>query len=244
MVASNVGQPRGAGGPRHVVLSLGIALTRTEDGDSPRFGLDVLEEAPVHADRVAKILEEFRYTTLRPTAVPEGLAGYGKLVEAAVEAEDADVLIVHIVGHGELAAGSSEKLYILGSDGNRLGRPVGEWIDLIEDHPGRHRPMTLFVLDVCYAGQAAVTAWHSRMDVDKRRAWVLAATGRASSRSGGRSNASTGRSKCGRSRCGRSSFHPTCSASGDGQSTFRRPKVWDTDQHVGRRGGGPSGSEN
>ncbi|WP_189278591.1 WD40 repeat domain-containing protein, partial [Kitasatospora griseola] len=164
------------GEPRHVVLSLGIALTRTEDGDSPRFGLDVLEDAPVHAERVAKILEEFRYTR-RSTAAPEGQADYGKLVEAAVEAEDADVLIVHIVGHGELADGSSEKLYILSSDGDRLGRPVGGWIDLIEDHPRRHRPMTLFVLDVCYAGQAAVTAWHSRMDVDKRRAWVLAATG-------------------------------------------------------------------
>ncbi|MFI2207719.1 AAA family ATPase [Streptomyces sp. NPDC020192] len=165
------------GEPRHVVLSLGIALTRNEDGDSPRFGLDVLEDAPVHAVRVAKILEEFRYTTRRPTAAPQGQADYGELVEAAVEAEDADVLIVHIVGHGELADGSSEKLYILGSDGERLGRPVGGWIDLIEDHPRRHRPMTLFVLDVCYAGQAAVTAWHSRMDVDNRRAWVLAATG-------------------------------------------------------------------
>ncbi|MFJ6437829.1 AAA family ATPase [Streptomyces sp. NPDC091416] len=118
----------------------------------------------------------FRYTR-RPTVAPQGQADYGKLVEAAVEAEDADVLIVHIVGHGELADGSSEKLYILDSDGERLGRPVGGWIDLIEDHPRRHRPMTLFVLDVCYAGEAAVTAWHSRMDVDKRRAWVLAATG-------------------------------------------------------------------
>ncbi|MFE1840625.1 AAA family ATPase [Streptomyces sviceus] len=158
-----------------MVLSLGIALTRTEDGDSPRFGLDVLEEAPVHAARVAKILEEFRYTRC-PMGAPQGPADYGKLVEAAVEAEDADVLIVHIVGHGELADGSSEKLYILGSDGDRLGRPVGGWIDLIEDHPQLHRPMTLFVLDVCYAGQAAVIPSHARMDVDKRRAWVLAAT--------------------------------------------------------------------
>ncbi|MGR3866965.1 AAA family ATPase [Streptomyces graminifolii] len=151
-------------------------MTRTEDGDSPRFGLDALEDAPGHAARVAEILEEFRYTQ-RPTATVQGQADYAKLVEAAVEAEDADVLIVHIVGHGELADGSSEKLYILGSDGDRLERPVGGWIDLIEDHPQRHRPITLFVLDVCYAGQAAVTAWHSRMDVDKRRAWVLAATG-------------------------------------------------------------------
>ncbi|MET8940471.1 ATP-binding protein [Streptomyces rubiginosohelvolus] len=160
---------------RHEVLSLGIALTRTEDGDSPRWGLDVLEEAPAHADRVVKALGDFRYVR-RPAEASRGRGTYADLVEGAVEAVDVDVLIVHIVGHGELADGSSEKLYVLGSDGNRLGRPVGAWIDLIEDHPQQHRPMTLFVLDVCHAGQAAVTAWHAQMDVGKRRAWVLAAT--------------------------------------------------------------------
>ncbi|MER6123255.1 WD40 repeat domain-containing protein [Streptomyces sp. NPDC001795] len=117
----------------------------------------------------------FQYQPLS-VAVSADAVGFEGLVEAAVVAEDVDVLIVHIVGHGELAEGSSEKLYILDSDGQRLARPVGAWIDLIEDHPLRRRPITLFVLDVCYAGEAAVTAWHSRMDVDQRRAWVLAAT--------------------------------------------------------------------
>ncbi|WUD70694.1 hypothetical protein OG937_02855 [Streptomyces sp. NBC_00510] len=87
------------------------------------------------------------------------------------------MLIVHIVGHGELAEGSSEKLYILDHDGERLTPAVGGWIDLIEDYPRKHRPVTLFVLDVCYAGHAAVESWHARMDVGQRRAWVLAATG-------------------------------------------------------------------
>ncbi|MGC5006404.1 WD40 repeat domain-containing protein [Streptomyces sp. DT203] len=118
----------------------------------------------------------FQYQPL-PGAVSADVVGFEGLVEAAVVAEDVDVLIVHIVGHGELAEGSSEKLYVLNRNGQRLTRPVGAWIDLIEDHPQRHRPMTLFVLDVCYAGEAAVTAWHTRMDVDRRRAWVLAATG-------------------------------------------------------------------
>ncbi|WP_190075719.1 WD40 repeat domain-containing protein [Streptomyces lanatus] len=157
-------------------MSLGIALTRNGDGDSPRPELDVLEEAPVHAGLVAEVLTGFQYQ-LFPNAVSADAVGVEGLVEAAVVAEDVDVLIVHIVGHGELAEGSSEKLYVLNSDGQRLARPVSAWIDLIEDHPRRHRPMTLFVLDVCYAGEAAVTAWHSRMDVDRRRAWVLAATG-------------------------------------------------------------------
>lgn len=136
----------------------------------------MLAEAPVHADRVAEILSEFQYEPFPGTGSLDA-DGYGRLVEEAVVAQHVDVLIVHVVGHGELAEGSSEKLYVLGSDGERLSRPVGAWIDLIEDHPQRHRPTTLFVLDVCYAGEAAVTAWHSRMDVARRRAWVLAASG-------------------------------------------------------------------
>ncbi|MEE1804931.1 WD40 repeat domain-containing protein, partial [Streptomyces sp. BE133] len=158
------------------MLSLGIALARTEDGDSPRLGLDLLEKAPDHARKVAETLREFRYVQ-QPVVAPDGSADYEDAVEQALVAEDIDVLVVHIVGHGEMAEGSSEKLYVLGSNGERLSRPVGAWIDRIEDHPGRHRPVTLFVLDVCYAGEVAVTSWHARMDVAKRRAWVLAATG-------------------------------------------------------------------
>jgi hypothetical protein len=54
---------------------------------------------------------------------------------------------------------------------------VGAWIEWVEDHPQRHRPLTLFILDVCYAGEVAVMPWHGQMNVNKRRAWVLAATG-------------------------------------------------------------------
>ncbi|MGE6747947.1 hypothetical protein ACQKHZ_18610, partial [Streptomyces niveus] len=161
---------------RHAVLSLGLALERTEDGDSPRLGLDLLEKAPDHALRVAGALGEFRYLPYS-AVVPDGSADYGDVVERAVVSEDIDVLVVHIVGHGEVAEGSSEKLYVLDGNGERLSRPVGAWIDRIEDHPGVHRPVTLFVLDVCFAGEVAVTSWHARMDVANRRAWVLAATG-------------------------------------------------------------------
>ncbi|MGW3819653.1 hypothetical protein [Streptomyces sp. NPDC005046] len=136
----------------------------------------MLEEAPVHARNAAEILQEFRYVPYR-AVVPDGRAGYGELVEAAVLDEAVDVLIVHVVGHGELADGSSEKLYLLDSDGKRLSRPVSTWIDLIEDHPQEHRPVTLFVLDVCYAGEVAVTAWHAQIEPGRRRSWVLAATG-------------------------------------------------------------------
>lgn len=158
------------------VVSLGIALTRAEDGGSPRFGLDLLEKAPYHAEKVAEALREFQYAPYSAVGSDKA-ADYGAVVEQAVVDEDVDVLVVHIVGHGELAEGSSEKLYVLDSNGKRLSRSVGTWIERIEDNTEPRQPVTLFVLDVCYAGEVAVTSWHARMDVAERKAWVLAATG-------------------------------------------------------------------
>ncbi|MFG3064847.1 NACHT and WD repeat domain-containing protein [Streptomyces sp. NPDC048231] len=158
------------------MLSLGIPLTRTEDGESPKAGLDVLEQAPEHAQNVADALREFQYERY-PSTAPDDPADLWRLVENAVISEGIDVLVVHIVGHGELAVGSSDKLYILDSAGKRLSHPASAWIERIEDREEGHRPLTLFVLDVCYAGEVAVTSWHARMDVTARKAWVLAATG-------------------------------------------------------------------
>ncbi|MFB4427080.1 NACHT and WD repeat domain-containing protein [Streptomyces sp. QL37] len=170
---------RGQGSPaqqRYAVLSLGISLTRTADGESPRVDLDVLERAPEHAQNVTEALREFQYERHAGTA-PNDPVDLWQLVEGAVISEDIDVLVVHIVGHGELALGSSEKLYILDSAGKRLSHPASAWIERVEDREEGHRPLTLFVLDVCYAGEVAVTSWHAQMDVAARRAWVLAATG-------------------------------------------------------------------
>lgn len=161
---------------RHQVLSLGIALARTEDGHSPKFGLDLLEKAPYHAKKVAEALREFQYAPYSAVGSDKA-ADYEAVIEQAVVDKNVEVLVVHIVGHGELAEGSSEKLYVLDSNGKHLSRPVATWIERIEDNTEPRQPMTLFVLDVCHAGEVAVTSWHARMDVAKRKAWVLAATG-------------------------------------------------------------------
>ncbi|MFI5751095.1 hypothetical protein ACIBBE_35495, partial [Streptomyces sp. NPDC051644] len=155
---------------------MGIALAHTEDGGSPKFGLDLLEKAPYYAEKVAEALREFQYAPYSAVGSDKA-ADYGAVVEQAVVDEDVDVLVVHIVGHGALAEGSSEKLYVLDSNGKRLSRSVGTWIERIEDNTEPRQPVTLFVLDVCYAGEVAVTSWHARMDVAERKAWVLAATG-------------------------------------------------------------------
>ncbi|MDX3112216.1 ATP-binding protein [Streptomyces scabiei] len=160
----------------YAVLALGISLSPDEDGMSPRVELDMLDAAPLHAQRVADAFGAFHYAPLRPKALSDP-PDHRVAIEEAVTAHDIDVLVVHIVGHGELAASSSEKLYVLDPQGERLTVPVTHWIELIEDHPGRHRPYTLFILDVCYAGQVALESWHTRQEVSGRRAWVLAATG-------------------------------------------------------------------
>lgn len=154
---------------------MGISLRIDEDGESPRPDLNPLEQAPAHARSVAEALRAFRYEPHLAVSADPAL-GHEARISRAVVCPATDVLIVHIVGHGELAEGSSEKLYVLGEDGKRFEDPVGAWIGRIEDHPDRHRPQTLFILDVCHAGEPAVTAWHARMDPDRRRAWVLAAT--------------------------------------------------------------------
>ncbi|MFI7358032.1 hypothetical protein ACIBTP_29440 [Streptomyces avidinii] len=159
---------------RHLVLSFGQPLERTEDGDSPRPGLDPLEDAPGHASDVSQAFTGFGYT---PIEVPTPGGDFAALVEAALGSPHIDVLVVHFAGHGELAGGGSEQLYLLDGAGRRMKSPVRGWVDLIEDHPQDRRPMTLFILDVCHAGQAAVLSWHAQMDPAERRAWVLAATG-------------------------------------------------------------------
>ncbi|MGP4112359.1 AAA family ATPase [Streptomyces sp. 4N509B] len=161
--------------PSYAVVPVGIALRMDEDGESPRPGLQPLEQAPEHARRVADALRAFGYV---PHSVVTDASRLGPedRIDRAVVCPSTNVLVVHVVGHGELAEGSSDKLYVLGEDGQRFESPVSTWIGKIEDHPDRHRPQTLFILDVCHAGQPAVTAWHSRMDAARRRAWVLAAT--------------------------------------------------------------------
>ncbi|MFD9724967.1 caspase family protein [Streptomyces sp. NPDC059072] len=160
--------------PRHLVLSFGQSLERTDDGDSPRPDLDPLDQAPEHASQVAHAFSGLGYAAAEVVAPGRNFA---ERVEAALESAHADVLVVHFAGHGELARHGSGQLYLLDGAGSPMQPPVSRWLELIEDDQLDHRPMTLFILDVCHAGQPAVLSWHGQMDPAARRAWVLAATG-------------------------------------------------------------------
>ncbi|MEH0446688.1 ATP-binding protein [Streptomyces sp. B21-102] len=88
------------------------------------------------------------------------------------------MLVVHVVGHGRLAETGQQDLHVVSSDGTNLDDPVSAWISLIESHPDKPRPLTLFILDLCHSGAAATLPWQQQMQVTDRRAWVIAACGR------------------------------------------------------------------
>lgn len=99
-------------------------------------------------------------------------------IRRALTSQRTTVLVVHIVAHGELSPGGERGLRVISSDRKAFDDSVFSWIDLIEYDPDKPRPLTLFIFDLCYSGAAAVLAWHQEMPTEKRRAWVIAATGR------------------------------------------------------------------
>ncbi|GAB2667788.1 hypothetical protein GCM10027088_53140 [Nocardia goodfellowii] len=82
-----------------------------------------------------------------------------------------DLLIVHVLSHGELAEGDGT-VYVLGSDGVKdPALDVDQWLKYVQLRGLR----TLFLLDLCYSGTAARLPWQYRIDADQTRGWVIAA---------------------------------------------------------------------
>ncbi|MFD3334679.1 hypothetical protein ACFWV1_18780 [Streptomyces sp. NPDC058700] len=157
------------------VLSIGLSLDEPDGGSEPILSdLDPLIEAPVHAATVSKSLSTFGYLQ----AWKPGDGDPGEAIRLAVKSAETDLLVVHVVAHGRLAQTGGQGLHVVGSDGQDFDDPVSAWISLIESHPDKDRPLTLFILDLCHSGAAATLPWHQEMRVDDRRAWVIAACGR------------------------------------------------------------------
>jgi hypothetical protein len=156
------------------VLALGVALEGPdEEGPPPLDALDPLLKAPQHAAYVSEVVREFGYRQHCPA---DSELDLGEEVRRALKSP-AEVLIVHLVAHGRLADTGERGLHVVGVDGSNLDDPVASWISLIESHPDKPRPLTLFILDLCHSGVAATLPWHQEMPAGRRRAWVLAATG-------------------------------------------------------------------
>ncbi|MEU1867813.1 AAA family ATPase [Streptomyces gardneri] len=154
---------------------MGLSLApRHQDDLLALDELDGLHEAPAHAAAVSKVLRKFGYAVRQPDEATDTAAE----IRNAVTCADTQVLVVHVVAHGRLAKAGDCDLRVVGSDGQDLDDPVSAWISLIESHPDKPRPRTLFILDLCHSGAAAALPWHQQMPVGRRRAWVIAASGR------------------------------------------------------------------
>ncbi|MFE5713717.1 hypothetical protein ACFQ7J_23225 [Streptomyces sp. NPDC056501] len=157
-------------------LTIGLSLASQHEDELLVLGeLDPLSEAPAHAASVFEALDGFGYVDGRQPGEP---GNPGEEIRKAVMCDETQVLVVHVVAHGRLARTGDRELHVVGSDGQDLDDPVSAWISLIESHPDKVRPLTLFILDLCHSGAAATLPWHQEMRVDRRRAWVVAASGR------------------------------------------------------------------
>lgn len=168
----------GAGRDRvaRAAVTMGLSLESQREDDLPALDeLDPLHDAPAHAASVAEALRGFGYTERWK---PGEVADPGDRIRKSVTCGDTEVLIVHVVAHGELAGTGERELHVVGSDGKNFDDPVSAWISLIESHLDKPRPLTLFILDLCHSGAAATLPWHQQMSVERRRAWVIAASGR------------------------------------------------------------------
>jgi hypothetical protein len=157
-------------------LAVGIPLRPLDHNGPPALSyLAPLEESSMYASEVSRALSRFGYEEFHHL---DGDWDPAEGIRQALTSERTGVLVVHIVAHGELSTGGQRGLRVIGGDGKAFRDSVFSWIDLIEYDPGEPRPLTLFILDLCYSGAAAVLAWHQEMPTEQRRAWVIAATGR------------------------------------------------------------------
>ncbi|MFS4093542.1 hypothetical protein [Streptomyces sp. AF1A] len=185
-------------------MAIGLPVEQEEADGPPALDgqdLDPLMAAPQHAANVAQALARFGYAPCgesgrtRATGDRHAVDGEGdaeppaeghsdelsvdpsgEIRAAITTAGSGTVLIVHLVAHGRLARTGERTLHVVGRDGRNVDDPVAAWISLIESHPDKPRPLTLFILDLCHSGTAAELPWHQQMPTGRRRAWVIAAS--------------------------------------------------------------------
>lgn len=128
------------------------------------------------ADALRAELVGLGYACGDPVATEWTSETLGEAVRAAIRSAAAtDVLIVHVLSHGEVGE-TTGKLYVVGADGVRHDlADVESWLAAVQD--GADPPLVLFVLDICEAGLAARLPWQGAAAGGTARAWVIAACG-------------------------------------------------------------------
>ena len=139
------------------VLAIGIPLRPTDHDGPPGLedNLSSLEEATARASEVSRALRSFGYVECQHPAEDWDPADE---IRQVLKSRRTNMLVIHIVAHGELSRGGERGLHVIGSDRKAFDDSVSYWINLIESDPDKPRPLTLFILDLCYSGAAAVSA--------------------------------------------------------------------------------------
>ncbi|MGH3836801.1 MAG: hypothetical protein ACRDSF_14040, partial [Pseudonocardiaceae bacterium] len=153
------------------------ALIIGVSGSQPVTAGSSLEPLPFTAELVpdlATTLQNLGYETVAVAEHTLTTEALGAQVTAELEsAEPDDLLLVHVISHGHAADGDAT-VYVLGSDGSpHQNTDVAHWLTNLQNLPGR--PLTLFLLDLCFAGAAARLPWQSNVDPRQVRGWVIAA---------------------------------------------------------------------
>lgn len=153
------------------------ALTIGVSGSPSASAGSLLEPLAFTAELVpdlATTLQNLGYETVAVAEDTLTTEALGARVTAELEsAGPDDLLLVHVISHGHAADGNAT-VYVLGSDGSpHQQTDVAHWLANLQNVPGR--PLTLFLLDLCFAGTAARLPWQSDVDPHKVRGWVIAA---------------------------------------------------------------------
>ncbi|WP_433754649.1 hypothetical protein [Nocardia sp. CA-135398] len=141
-------------------------------GVSNHAGMVELAFAPELVNQVSTALRKIDYEVVEVLADTMGSAEVGaRILDVMKACAVDDLLIVHVLSHGELAEGDGT-VYVLGSDGVKdPALDVDQWLKYVQLRGLR----TLFLLDLCYSGTAARLPWQYRIDADQTRGWVIAA---------------------------------------------------------------------
>ena len=161
-------------GKKRSSVNIGVASFEGDDGTEP--DLARLQPLPFANERVGALrnaLTSLGYSCSDAGAPNPSSKDLGRLVEDAIDASNAnDVLVVHILSHGQTA--ETGAVYAIGSDGSAHGlTDVEQWLKKVENLPDQ--PLTLFLLDLCHSGVAARFPWQTSLADGSSRAWVIAA---------------------------------------------------------------------
>jgi len=155
---------------RRLALTVGIS----EFSPAVFPPLPALDFASERIAQLREVLGEAPNSYVCLAEADPGIPGkaLGIRIASAFVEQSYDVLIVHLLTHGGRGEGTG-KLYALGADGIPVPETdIAFWLQRVEDFGiGR----VLFLLDLCYAGEAARPEYLLKKMDGRNKAWVIAA---------------------------------------------------------------------